>query len=84
MARNLTLGWTLCNGASHLRVGWDSKPERRPHQRGRVFILAGNSGQRAAAFLASRANLASWSLQLAESKGGDRVRIPLSPPKLVL
>jgi hypothetical protein len=44
------------------------------------LIRAGNSGQGATASLASTATTAMWNVQLAESKGGSRVRIPLSPP----
>jgi hypothetical protein len=48
------------------------------------FIRAGNGGQGATASLASTATPALWNLQLAQSKGGTRVRIPLSPPPFVL
>jgi hypothetical protein len=41
-----------------------------------------NPVQGATATLASTATLATWNLQLAESKGRTRVRIPLSPPVL--
>lgn len=40
-----------------------------------------NPVQGATATLAFTAILAMWNLQLAESKGGTRVRILLSPPK---
>jgi hypothetical protein len=43
-----------------------------------------NSVQGATASLAFTATLALSNLQLAESKGGPRVRIPLSPPNFVL
>jgi hypothetical protein len=41
---------------------------------------AGNGGQCATATPAFTAAMALWILQLAESKGRARVRIPLSPP----
>jgi hypothetical protein len=43
-----------------------------------------NPVQGATASLALTATLALWNLQLAESKGGARVRIPLSPPNFVV
>jgi hypothetical protein len=42
--------------------------------------VACNSVQGATAFLAAMATTATWNLQLTESKGPGRVRIPLSPP----
>ena len=46
----------------------------------RSFRLRCNPVQGATATLASTAILAMWILQLTESKGAVRVRIPLSPP----
>jgi hypothetical protein len=51
---------------------------------GRQRLSAGNGGQGAAASLAFLAFPATGNLQLAESKGGARVRIPLSPPPTYL
>ena len=48
------------------------------------LIRAGNGGQGATALPAFTATLTLWNLQLTESKGAARVRIPLSPPNWVL
>ena len=56
---------------------------RRRQARRRCPPAPCNPVQGATAFLASTATSALWNLQLTGSKGGTRVRIPLSPPNRI-